>query len=143
MSTNIMWPSVMMLHREYLPFLPTPELTPRGPIDHPLLEAEAPAGWWDDSALQMFRSAELIIGLLSEASECGIPVMTPFSGFCAFSACFVNLYIYRFPRMNLNRSPRAKELMEKGLEYLREFQHAWDLGTGWVSSDCGQATDIG
>ncbi|KAL6408824.1 putative transcriptional regulatory protein PB1A11.04c [Ilyonectria robusta] len=126
--------SVMMLHREYLPFLPTPELTPRGPIDHPLLEAEAPAGWWDDSALQMFGSAELIIGLLSEASECGIPVMTPFSGFCAFSACFVNLYIYRFPRMNLNRSPRAKELMEKGLEYLREFQHAWDLGTGWIKT---------
>ncbi|KAH7121750.1 hypothetical protein B0J13DRAFT_567218 [Dactylonectria estremocensis] len=126
--------SVMMLHREYFPFLPTPESTPQGPIDHPLLEAEAPPGWWDNSSRELVEAAEFIIGLLTEASECGIPVMTPFSGFCAFSACFINLYVYRFPRMNLNRSSRAKGLMEKGLEYLREFQHAWDLGGGWIKT---------
>ncbi|KAH7121599.1 hypothetical protein EDB81DRAFT_700522 [Dactylonectria macrodidyma] len=126
--------SIMMLHREYFPFLPAPESTPQGPIDHPLLEAEAPSGWWDNSSRELVEAAEFIIGLLTESSECGIPVMTPFSGFCAFSACFINLYVYRFPQMNLNRSPQAKELMEKGLEYLREFQHAWDLGGGWIKT---------
>ncbi|KAK7430673.1 hypothetical protein QQZ08_002717 [Neonectria magnoliae] len=124
--------SIMMLHREYFPFLPTTDLTPRGPIDQPLLEAEAPPRWWDDGAQQLFGSGEHIITLLKEASECGIPAMTPFSGFCAFLACFGNLYIDRFPKMNLHRSPRAKELMESGLEYLTEFQHAWDLGSGWI-----------
>lgn len=124
----------MMIHREYFPFLPpSADMTPRGPVDHPLLEAEAPPGWWSDCARELFDSSAQIVTLLKEASDCGIPVMTPFSGFCAFSACFGNLYIYRFPAMNFGRSPRAKELMELGLEYLREFQHVWNLGGGWVS----------
>lgn len=127
--------SLMMIHREYFPFLPpSADITPRGPIDHPLLEAEAPPGWWNDCARELFDSSDQIINLLKEASDCGIPVMTPFSGFCAFSACFGNLYVYRFPAMNLGRSPRAKELMELGLEYLREFRHVWDLGGGWIKT---------
>lgn len=121
-----------MLHREYFPFLPTADLTPRGPVDPPLLEAEAPPGWWDESARELFNAAEQIASLLQEASECGIPLMTPFSGFCAFTACFLNLYVFRFPRMNLNRSSKAEQLMNWGLEYLEEFQNAWELAGGWV-----------
>jgi hypothetical protein len=122
-----------MLHREYFPFLPTADLTPRGPVDPPLLEAEAPPGWWGESARELFNAAEQIASLLQEASECGIPLMTPFSGFCAFTACFLNLYVFRFPRMNLNRSSKAEQLMNWGLEYLEEFQNAWELAGGWVS----------
>ncbi|KAF5987003.1 putative transcriptional regulatory protein PB1A11.04c [Fusarium bulbicola] len=122
----------IMLHREYFPFLPTADLTPRGPIDPPLLEAEALPGWWDESARELFNAAEQIASLLQEASECGIPLMTPFSGFCAFTACFLNLYVFRFPRMNLNRSSKAEQLMNWGLEYLEEFQNAWELAGGWV-----------
>ncbi|KAF5575959.1 transcriptional regulatory [Fusarium pseudocircinatum] len=124
--------STIMLHREYFPFLPTADLTPRGPVDPPLLEAEAPPGWWDESARELFNAAEQIASLLQEASECGIPLMTPFSGFCAFTACFLNLYVFRFPRMNLNRSSKAEQLMNWGLEYLEEFQNAWELAGGWV-----------
>ncbi|KAI1046411.1 hypothetical protein LB505_009131, partial [Fusarium chuoi] len=124
--------STIMLHREYFPFLPTADLTPRGPVDPPLLEAEAPPGWWDESARELFNAAEQIASLLQEASECGIPLMTPFSGFCAFTACFLNLYVFRFPRMNLNRSLKAEQLMNWGLEYLEEFQNAWELAGGWV-----------
>ncbi|KAF4943519.1 hypothetical protein FSARC_14904 [Fusarium sarcochroum] len=123
--------STIMLHREYFPFLPTADTTPRGPIDPPLLEAEAPPGWWDDSAKELFNAAEKIACLLQEASECGIPLMTPFSGFCAFTACFLNLYVFRFPGMNLGRSSRAEQLMNWGLEYLEEFQNAWELAGGW------------
>lgn len=126
--------SVMMLHREYFPFLPTTESTPCGPVDPPLLEAEAPPLWWEDCAKELYGAAEQVTGLLREASECGIPLMTPFSGFCAFTACFLNLYIMYFPRMNLDRSPKAKQLMDWGLEYLREFQIAWELAGGWVRS---------
>ncbi|EWG36050.1 hypothetical protein FVEG_00215 [Fusarium verticillioides 7600] len=126
--------STIMLHREYFPFLPTADLTPRGPIDPPLLEAEAPPGWWDESARELFNAAEQIASLLQEASECGIPLMTPFSGFCAFTACFLNLYVFRFPRMNLNRSSKAEQLMNWGLEYLEEFQNAWELAGGWIKT---------
>ncbi|KAM5349161.1 hypothetical protein ACJ41O_008984 [Fusarium nematophilum] len=126
--------SVIMLHREYFPFLPTAESTPNGPIHPPLLEAEAPPGWWEDSARDLFGAAEQIASLLHEASECGIPLMTPFSGFCAFTACFLNLYIFRFPKMNLGRSSRAEQLMDWGLEYLEEFQNAWELAGGWIKT---------
>ncbi|PNP79916.1 hypothetical protein FNYG_06613 [Fusarium nygamai] len=126
--------STIMLHREYFPFLPTADLTPRGPVDPPLLEAEAPPGWWDESARELFNAAEQIASLLQEASECGIPLMTPFSGFCAFTACFLNLYVFRFPRMNLNRSSKAEQLMNWGLEYLEEFQNAWELAGGWIKT---------
>lgn len=121
-----------MLHREYFPFLPKADSTPRGPVDPPLLEAEAPPGWWNESARELFNAAEQIACLLQEASECGIPLMTPFSGFCAFTACFLNLYVFRFPSMNLGRSSRAEQLMNWGLEYLEEFQNAWELAGGWV-----------
>ncbi|WAO90020.1 Zn(2)-C6 fungal-type domain-containing protein [Fusarium falciforme] len=126
--------STIMLHREYFPFLPTAESTPQGPIHPPLLEAEAPPGWWEDSAKELYGAAEQIACLLQEASECGIPLMTPFSGFCAFTACFLNLYIFRFPKMNLGRSPRAEQLMNWGLEYLEEFQNAWELAGGWIKT---------
>jgi hypothetical protein len=136
-----------MLHREYFPFLPTAESTPQGPIHPPLLEAEAPPGWWEDSAKELYGAAEQITCLLQEASECGIPLMTPFSGFCAFTACFLNLYIFRFPKMNLGRSPRAEQLMNWGLEYLEEFQNAWELAGGWVraplSLEFGARTNVG
>lgn len=121
-----------MLHREYFPFMPTAESGPRGPVDHPLLEAEAPVGWWESSALELFSAAEHIARLLHEASECGAHLMTPFVGFCAFSASYMNLYIYRFPRMNLGRSPQAEQLMNFCLAYLEDFRHVWKLGEAWV-----------
>ncbi|KAG5657459.1 hypothetical protein KAF25_006023, partial [Fusarium avenaceum] len=126
--------STIMLHREYFPFLPKADSTPRGPVDPPLLEAEAPPGWWNESARELFNAAEQIACLLQEASECGIPLMTPFSGFCAFTACFLNLYVFRFPSMNLGRSSKAEQLMNWGLEYLEEFQNAWELAGGWIKT---------
>lgn len=112
--------------------MPTAESGPRGPVDHPLLEAEAPVGWWESSALELFSAAEHIARLLHEASECGAHLMTPFVGFCAFSASYMNLYIYRFPRMNLGRSTQAEQLMNFCLAYLEEFRHVWKLGEAWV-----------
>ncbi|PCD30073.1 hypothetical protein FGRA07_10223 [Fusarium graminearum] len=126
--------TTIMLHREYFPFLPIGDMTPRGPVDPPLLEAEAPPGWWDQSARELFSASEQIACLLQEASECGIPLMTPFSGFCAFTACFLNLYVFRYPRMNLGRSTKAEQLMNWGLEYLEEFQNAWELAGGWIKT---------
>lgn len=123
-----------MLHREYMPFLPTHESVPQGPVEKPLLEARAPDGWWEESAAELFASAENIAWLLHEASECGVPLMTPFVGFCAFSAGYLLVYIYRFPNMNLGRSPRAEECMNMCLDYLEEFRHIWKIADGWVIS---------
>lgn len=123
-----------MLHREYTPFLPTLESVPTGPVDKPLLEAPAPSGWWEYNASELFSAAENISRILHEASECGVPLMTPFAGFCAFSAGYLLVYIYRFPNMNLGRSPRAEEYMNKCFEYLEEFRQMWKIGDGWIKT---------
>lgn len=125
--------STVMLHREYFPFLPTSETVPRGPVDHPQLQAEAPPGWWDASALEMFNATEHIAKILHESSECGAEMLTPFVGFCAFSAAYMNLYVSHFPQMNLGRSPRAEENLNYCLEYLEGFRREWKLGESWVS----------
>ncbi|KAF9876673.1 fungal specific transcription factor [Colletotrichum karsti] len=126
--------SIMMLHREYFPFLPGLEDPPKGPIDPPLLEDEAPPGWWDDSAREFFGAAEHLGSILKEASECGVAVMTPFAGFCAFSSCYINLYGFRFPRITCGYAPRAEELMNTSIEYLKRFREVWDLGDGWLKT---------
>ncbi|KAK2595668.1 hypothetical protein QQS21_006641 [Conoideocrella luteorostrata] len=126
--------SILMLHREYVPFLPTTESEPRGPVDQPMLEALAPDGWWNDSARQLFGGAEHIAMILHEAAECDVHLMTPFAGFCAFSAGYVNLYASKYPRMNLNRSPRAKECLKMCLDYLEKFRHVWKIADGWIKT---------
>lgn len=123
-----------MLHREYFPFLPLLESTPQGPVDHPMLEATAPQGWWDESARILFGAAENIARILQESSECGVHLMTPFAGFCAFSAGYLNLYVYHFPKMNLGRSLQAKACMEMCLDYLNMFRKVWTIADGWVSA---------
>ncbi|CRK40659.1 hypothetical protein BN1723_004903 [Verticillium longisporum] len=125
--------STLMLHREYFPLLPEQDQIPQGPVD-PCLQAEAPAGWWDESARELFGAAEKIARLLHETAECGGLLMTPFVGFCAFTACCMNLYVSFFPRMNLGRSPDAAKLMNWTLDYLKEFQSVWKLGSGWIKT---------
>lgn len=122
-----------MLHRDYFPFLPTLRSKPQGPVDHPLLEGVAPDGWWEQSASELFGSAEVIAHLLRDASDCGVPIMTPFAGFCAFSAGYINSYISYFPNMNLGRSRNGFENTNFCLEYLKEFRHVWNIADGWVS----------
>ncbi|KAK2055192.1 hypothetical protein LY76DRAFT_628476 [Colletotrichum caudatum] len=126
--------SIMMLQREYFPFLPTVDMTPRGPIDAPTLEAEAPPGWWEQSAKELFEAAAHLASILQEASECGVAVMTPFAGFCAFSSCYINLYGFRFPRITCGHGARAEELMNSSIEYLKRFREVWDLGDGWLKT---------
>lgn len=132
-ETNLVLHSTVMLHREYFPFLPTSETVPRGPVDHPKLQAEAPPGWWDASALEMFNATEHIARILQEASECASELLTPFVGFCAFSAAYMNLYVFHFPQMNLGRSRHAEENLNYCLAYLETFRQEWKLGESWVS----------
>ena len=125
--------SNLMLHREYCPFLPDQDARPVGPVDHPKLQAEAPQGWWEASTFELFDATENIAKILHEASECGLEVLTPFAGFCAFSAAYMNLYVFHFPQFNLGRSPNAKENLDICLEYLEAFRAKWKLGESYVN----------
>jgi len=124
----------MFLRREYIPFLPTTESEPRGPIDPPLLEAVAPTGWWEANSKELFDAGECITNILQELEDCDAALITPFAGFCAFSASIQNFYVSKFPRMNLGRSTKAATLARKNKSYLYRFKDLWPIGEGWVSA---------
>lgn len=117
--------------REYVPFLPTPTSRPSGPVDPPLLEESAPSGWWDDRANELFSASSNITALLGELNREGAPLLTPFAGFCAFSAATMNIYVACFPQMNLGRSRGREADFDLDLAYLNEFQARWPMGAGW------------
>ncbi|KAF4845384.1 hypothetical protein CGCSCA4_v006833 [Colletotrichum siamense] len=125
---------VLMLNREYFPFLPKPHAEPQGLTDPPLLEAEAPPRYWENSAKELFEAAAHVATILRDALEWGMTMMTPVPGFCGFSACYLNLYAVHFPNMTAGCSPKAKEHLDMGLAYLKEFRKAWDLGEGWIQT---------
>lgn len=127
-----MAPSIMMLQREYFPFLPSHNAVPQGPTEQPFLEATAPVGWWDGSARELFQAAGHVADIMKQASDWGLAMMTPVPAFCCFTACYLNQYAYHFPTITGGHSPKAKEHLADGLAYLKEFRKSWDLGEGWV-----------
>jgi len=126
--------SVLFLHREYIPFLPAAESEPRGPVDSPLLETVAPPGWWQKGSQELFEAVESITNILKELEDSDAALITPFAGFCAFSAAIMNLYVSKFPRMNLGESPEAAALARVNKSYLHRFKRLWRMGEAWVSS---------
>ncbi|KAF0320503.1 fungal specific transcription factor [Colletotrichum asianum] len=109
---------VLMLNREYFPFLPKPHAGPQGPTDPPFLEAEAPPRYWENSAKELFEAAAHVATILRDALQWGMTMMTPVPGFCGFSLSL----------------PKAKEHLDMGLAYLKEFRKAWNLGEGWIQT---------
>lgn len=136
MSLTLSEISVIVLYREYIPFIPPFFLELRGPIDPPLLTKDAPPGWWNEFSTRLFEAAVLITTLLSEMKEAKIPFMTPLVGYSAFSAASINVYLAAFPWVDFKASGgiNATDLARKNMEYLHDFADIWPLGKGWVSS---------
>ncbi|KAF2493747.1 hypothetical protein BU16DRAFT_550743 [Lophium mytilinum] len=127
--------SILFLSREYIPFLPKPESEPEGPIDPPHLESAAPAGWWAERADQLFSSAAHITNLLHQLDDLNTSLLTPFSGFCAFSAAIMNAYVSSFPRMNYGKCiPFSKKLLDVNIQWLSRFKDVWKMGNGWLKT---------
>lgn len=112
--------------------MPTSASEPQGPVDPPHLNASGPTGWWSDRAAELFNAAKCITAILEELDELDSLLITPFAGFCAFSAAAMNLYVAAFPRMNLERSEDATALAHQNIVYLNKFRQIWKIGEGWV-----------
>ena len=91
----------IMLHREYVPFIPIHCSKPSGPLDPPKFPPETvPEGFWEDSARQCFRSAREIIDLVQICSDWDALVQTPIVGFAIYTVAFVGVYCISFPWMD-------------------------------------------
>jgi len=81
----------IMLHREYVPFIPLRCSKPQGPLDSPLFppdQYEIPPGFWDDSARECFKAARDLIDLLRTCQEYEVLVETPIVGFATYTVAF-------------------------------------------------------
>ncbi|KAH6677932.1 fungal-specific transcription factor [Plectosphaerella plurivora] len=92
----------IMMHREYVPFVPIKCEKPQGPVDEPTFPAETvPPGYWEAGARELFKAGRNIVNLID---LCGDKL--PHSSLTAFviwSVAFVGLYARAFPQMDVEK----------------------------------------
>jgi hypothetical protein len=82
----------MMLHREYIPFIPLRCSRPEGPLEPPLFPPEqyrVPHGFWEYSAAELLKSARQLVDLVQTTHEWNVLPETPIVGFAIYVAAFV------------------------------------------------------
>jgi len=95
--------SLIMLHREYIPFIPLRTKKPSGPLDDPKFpedKYDIPPRFWQDSAKIMFTAARDIIRIVKTCQEDSAMPESPQIGFAIWQAAFVCIYGYYFPHMD-------------------------------------------
>jgi len=85
--------SSIILHRDYVPFVPLKCSKPQGPLDTPTYSADeydVPPQWWERSANELLKSARDLINLLQTCREWGGRlVTTPLVSFGLYAAALV------------------------------------------------------
>jgi hypothetical protein len=100
--------SKIILHREWIPFLPVRDKTPRGPIDTDspfsatTVPPKGPFTFWDQSAGELFGSAKHLLDLLAAGAEWKVLPETPLVGFAAYMVTLLGIYSTHFPWMDVN-----------------------------------------
>ncbi|KAK1752142.1 fungal-specific transcription factor domain-containing protein [Echria macrotheca] len=92
----------IMLHREYIPFIPIRCHKPIGPLDEPIFRpGTEPPGFWDSSAEKVFHAARDIVNLIDLCRD-KLP-MSALVLFAVWTAAFVGVYAVCFPHMDAKR----------------------------------------
>lgn len=94
---------LIVLHREYVPFIPIRCSKPQGPLDSPTFppdKYDIPPGFWDESARELFKAARDMMDLVKTCQEWSALVETPMVGFAIYTVAFVGVYAFYFPQMD-------------------------------------------
>jgi hypothetical protein len=100
--------SKIILHREWIPFLPVRSTAPKGPIDNDspfsstMVPPRGPFTFWDQSAGELFGSAKHLLDLLAAGAEWKVLPETPLVGFAAYMVTLLGIYSTHFPWMDVN-----------------------------------------
>lgn len=146
----------IMLHREYVPFIPLRSKKPEGPLDPPLFppdKYDVPTGFWEDSARQCFKAARDIMDLVRTCDDCRVLVETPIVGFAIYTVAFVGVYCINFPWMdpdgymctsptphhgkpatNANGASKGFEAARKSLEMIGGMRPKLHMADGWFKT---------
>ena len=126
--------SLVFLHREFVPLLPTRVAPPTEPSEPPYFDSEAPSGWWESSAEILHSAATSVADIINELEETSITMMTPLAGFTAFTAAITLSHVAAFPHINHGMSPNAEAKAQILIRYLTQVGQLWKIGEHWVSS---------
>ncbi|KAI1386299.1 fungal-specific transcription factor domain-containing protein [Hypoxylon trugodes] len=98
---------LIMLHREYIPFVPVRCPQPEGPLDNPTFPEDKfgppPEGFWITSAEQVFKAARGIVDLIEICQRKDKLPQSTIVLFAIWTAGFVGLYGKHFPQMDTER----------------------------------------
>lgn len=96
----------IVLHREWLPFLPDPESGPTGPVDGPnchqfkeRAHSEEPR-FWETSAARCFQATKNVLDLMWLCKQQGALVETPFTSFVLFTVVCTSKFWCLRPNTN-------------------------------------------
>ncbi|KAF2761591.1 hypothetical protein EJ05DRAFT_507244 [Pseudovirgaria hyperparasitica] len=140
--------SSVILHREYVPFIPIRSAKPQGPLDPPTFppeEYQTPPGFWEESAREIFKSAREFVDLIRMCQEWEVLVETPIIGFAAYTAAFCGVYAINFPWMDPegymcsrktqampgNTGKEGLEAARKALEVVGQLRMRLKMADGW------------
>lgn len=135
---------LIVLHREYVPFVPIRCERPEGPLDDPFTpdQTEIPAGFWEESARQLFKAGRDIMDLVQACQSRGLLVETPILGFGLYTVAFVGVYAINFPHMDpdgymcgRNGDPEdvagGQQAARKALEMIGQMRSRLPMANNW------------
>ncbi|KAF1968592.1 hypothetical protein BU23DRAFT_259347 [Bimuria novae-zelandiae CBS 107.79] len=134
----------IVLHREWLPFLPNPESGPDGPVDGPncvqfkeRAHEEAPR-FWEESAARCFKATKQVLDLMWLSKEHGASVESPFTSFVSFTVVCTLLWCGFFPFMDTKHfvcsgkdQPDVIQNFDKVASLLHSMQNQLNLARAW------------
>ncbi|KAL0929689.1 C6 transcription factor [Colletotrichum truncatum] len=89
----------IMLHRQYLPFIPINCTKPCGPLDEPTFpRGQVPLGFWEQSAREVFKASKDVSDVIELCDE-KLP-HSPLAAFVIYTASFTSIYARYFPHMD-------------------------------------------
>ncbi|CAG8949149.1 hypothetical protein HYFRA_00004771, partial [Hymenoscyphus fraxineus] len=97
---------LIMLHREFIPFIPLRSNKPSGPIDAPTFPPDrfkTPEGFWETSAEIMLTAAKGMIDIVRICHDDNVLPESPQIAFAIWQAAFVCVYAKCFPQMDPKR----------------------------------------
>ncbi|KAI0899642.1 fungal-specific transcription factor domain-containing protein [Annulohypoxylon nitens] len=98
---------LIMLHREYIPFVPIRCKKPEGPLDNPTFPEDKfgapPEGFWIASAEHVFKASRDILDLIEICQRKDKLPQSTIVLFAIWTAGFVGLYGEHFPQMDTER----------------------------------------
>lgn len=120
--------SKILIHRNYMPFIPLDDGGPKGPSDaFPALK-NSPPNWWEDSAHTVFESAREASLIYEECKKRNMYFCSTFAGFVALTCASTLFYIDSFPSYD-TKFKDADVYYGYCVNFLEFYKNHWELGT--------------